>query len=412
MKKSLVAAAFGAAVLMALSGCSLAGGSGSAGNADATDKTPIRIGAVLPLSGAYTILGAPQKAALDLEAKKINADGGILGRKVTIDYRDDTTDPTKSVQAYNELAATGKYDAMLTSSMTAASQAAAPSAEQYQIPTLSLGPVNSLTDGSNKWDFVIPGTASVNAEATLRWMASTGIKKIAVAYIDGDAYGEDGLSSTQKFAQQLGVEIVDKEGFDRAGTDFAPMVQKVLGTGADAFLVWGAGAAPSIITGQFAAMKGSSPMQLVMTGSQASNLYTYSKGKVVPATEGVYLASDAGVPGKQLPPSDLKTMVDDFAARWAELGDPQYKYPPQFAFEAAKALDLFKDAMTRAKSTDKDKVRDAIESTDLMTYTGRTKYSPTDHGGIGWQWFPIDQIKNGDFVATDYGIETLTKALG
>lgn len=399
MKKTVLAA-LGAATLLALTGCSISGGS-PAPSGDAGDTSPIKVGAILPQSGAYSILGTPQTAALKLEVEKVNAEGGVGGREIELTFRDDTSDPTTSVQLYNELAETGDYDLMITSSRTANSQATGPSAAQYEIPTLALGPVNAFADGSNPWVFVIPATGAVNAEAQIQYFAEEGYKKIAIAYIDGDAYGQDGQDSLAKYGPEYGVETVFSQGYDAATTDFAPLIQSVLASGADGFWVWGSGPTPAIITAQWAATAANSGVQLFMTASQASNLFSYKDGAPVPAANLVQLGSNIGVVGKQLPESDLKTMIDDFAERWAGLGDAQYKYPPQFAFEAAKAIQVLKAAVESAGSTDHTAVRDAIEGLDILTYTGQTKFSATDHVGLTADWIAIDTIKDGEFLATE-----------
>ncbi len=310
----------------------------------------------------------------------------MAGRPIELTFRDDTGDPTTSVQLYNELVETGDYDLMITSSRTAASQATGPSAEQYEIPTLALGPVNAFADGSNPWVFVVPATGGVNAEAQIQYFADEGYDKIAIAYIDGDAYGQDGQDSLAKFGPEYGVDTVFSQGYDPATTDFAPLIQNVIASGANGFWVWGSGPTPAIITAQWAATAAESGVQLFMTASQASNLFSYKDGAPVAAANLVQLGSNIGVVGRQLPDSDLKTLILDFADRWAGLDNPQYTYPPQFAFEAAKAIQVLKAAVETAGSTDPSAVRDAIEGLDILTYTGQTKYSATDHVGLTPEW--------------------------
>ena len=64
---------------------------------------PIKVGAVLPFSGGVELYGRQAKLGLDLAAKEINADGGILGRPVEIIYEDDKTNPDAAVSATRKL---------------------------------------------------------------------------------------------------------------------------------------------------------------------------------------------------------------------------------------------------------------------------------------------------------------------
>ena len=126
----------------------------------------------------------------------------------------------------------------------------------------------------------------------------------------------------------------------------------------DAFLVWVAGPAAVIITKQFAG----SGIPLLMTGAQASNLYVEPAGA---EAEGVVMTSSIAVPGRELPAGPLKDAVDAFANPWLEQNDSVY--PPQFAFDGATGIQLLVAAIEKAESADREKVRDALESLDLLT---------------------------------------------
>ena len=180
--------------------------------------------------------------------------------------------------------------------------------------------------------------------------------------------------------------VVDKE-IDVQGTDFTPVITQVKAAKPDAFVVWVAGPAAVIITKQFAG----SGIPLLMTGAEASNLYVEPAGQ---EGEGVTMTSNIAVPGRELPAGPLKESVDAFANPWLKAN--KGVYPPQFAFDGATGLQLLVAAIEKAKSTDREKVRDALESLDLLTPTGRFKFSPTDHGGIGKDTIAIVTVKGGE----------------
>jgi ABC-type branched-subunit amino acid transport system substrate-binding protein len=58
----------------------------------AADHGPLIVGATLPMSGDLAGVGAQLKSALDLAASEVNAAGGVLGRPLQFDVRDDQTD--------------------------------------------------------------------------------------------------------------------------------------------------------------------------------------------------------------------------------------------------------------------------------------------------------------------------------
>ena len=56
---------------------------------DSGSQEPIKIGAILSLTGTYAGLGEPEKNLIEMEVKKINDEGGINGRPVEVIIEDD-----------------------------------------------------------------------------------------------------------------------------------------------------------------------------------------------------------------------------------------------------------------------------------------------------------------------------------
>ena len=62
-------------------------------------------------------------------------------------------------------------------------------------------------------------------------------------------------------------------------------------------------------------------------------------------------------------------------------------------------------AIEKADSSDREKVRDALETLDVLTPIGRFTFSEDDHGGLGTDAVAIVEVKDGDFKATPYSLE-------
>ena len=375
---------------------------GSADEAGTDSSGPIKIGVVVPLTGPFSPLGIGDKAAIEQEVKRINADGGVLGRDLEVTIKDDKTDVPQSVTEYNQLAADRSYTAILSSSNVAASTAIGPSAESNKIPTIALGPVSAFKDGSNDYAFTCVAIPELYAEAMVDYLVAEGIESLAIAYTSEDPYGKNGNDATVAAAEEAGIDVVVDEAIDVAATDFTAAISKVKAAEPDAFLVWVAGPAAVIITKQFAG----SGIPLLMTGAEASNLYVEPAGA---EAEGVVMTSSIAVPGRELPPGPLKDAVDAFANPWLEQNDDVY--PPQFAFDGAAGIQLLVAAIEKAESADREKVRDALGSLDLLTPIGRFKFSEDDHGGIGKDAIAIVEVKGGEFKATPYSLEAFQTSL-
>jgi branched-chain amino acid transport system substrate-binding protein len=183
------------------------------------------------------------------------------------------------------------------------------------------------------------------------------------------------------------------EPFDPAATDFTPLITKVKNAHADGFLLWAAGPAPVIITKQ---LQGTG-IKLYGTGANASSLYSQPAGA---AAEGVVMSSSVAVAGAEVPDGPLKTEIDSFAQPWLKANDNVY--PPQFAFDGVTGVRLLKAAIEKADSTDREAIRDALESLDVLTPIGRFTYSKTNHTGLTANAIAMVEVRNGAFVATGF----------
>jgi branched-chain amino acid transport system substrate-binding protein len=77
------------------------------GSRRARAADPIRIGAILPLSGTAEIVGTKQKLGIEIARDQVNAAGGVIGRPLEIVFRDDRGDPNQAVAAARDLTSSG-----------------------------------------------------------------------------------------------------------------------------------------------------------------------------------------------------------------------------------------------------------------------------------------------------------------
>ncbi|MSP83624.1 MAG: hypothetical protein EXQ94_12075 [Alphaproteobacteria bacterium] len=97
---------------------------------------PIKVGAVLELSGGLELFGNQAKLGLDLAAKEINDGGGILGRPVEILYEDNKTDPKTAVERTTKLIQRDEVVAVAGPITSNARDAMAPAHQKFQTPLL------------------------------------------------------------------------------------------------------------------------------------------------------------------------------------------------------------------------------------------------------------------------------------
>ncbi|MET8139017.1 ABC transporter substrate-binding protein [Sphaerisporangium sp. NPDC005288] len=387
-------------IVLAASACGGSGG-GSGGGSSGGAAEPIRVGLIVSLTGNYTPLGSEDKKAVELAVEQVNAQGGLLGRKVELVERDDKTAPDQGIVAFNQIK--GQIDALIGPVFSNSALAVEPLTERAKIPQLSLAPAQEQVEPIKSYVFVTPALSNMYAERYLQYIQSEKITKIAVAHDTKSAYSVAGHKAMVALAPKYGVSVVADEPYETTTSDFSAIFTHVRDSGAQALVFWGSGA-PGVTVGKQYAASGLK-VPLFLTAAQASKLWLEPMGS---AAEGMTVQSAIGVIGDHLPDSKQKQVIDQMATPFKQ----KYGYPPpQFAQDGYSASLLLFEAIRKAGSTDKEKVRQALENMDLVTPNGRFRYSATDHSGLKPDYISVNTVKNGQFVPTKWAAEQLAKTV-
>ena len=71
--------------------------------APAGAQQPIKIGALLAVTGPASFLGAPEARTLEMLVEELNAKGGVAGRKVQLIVKDTGASPEKAISFAKQL---------------------------------------------------------------------------------------------------------------------------------------------------------------------------------------------------------------------------------------------------------------------------------------------------------------------
>ncbi|WP_207802576.1 substrate-binding protein [Motiliproteus coralliicola] len=105
-----------------------------AGCSPSQSSDPIRLGVVLPLTGAFQTYGQQGLNGATLAVEQINAAGGVLGRPLQLVVRDNRTLPAEAVRLTRELIQIDDVFALIGPVSSAARRAMQEVAAQYQVP--------------------------------------------------------------------------------------------------------------------------------------------------------------------------------------------------------------------------------------------------------------------------------------
>jgi len=223
-------------------------------------------------------------------------------------------------------------------------------------------------------------------------MKKRGIAKVGLLS-ETSGFGQSGRKEAQAVAAKYGITLVADETYGPKDTDVTAQLTKMKSApGLQAIFIFGLGQGPAVATKNFAQLDIKLP--LYQSHGVASEEYIKLSGK---AAEGVRLPSPALTIAEKLLASDpQKSVVSDYAKTFAERWKTEVS---TFGGYAHDALLLYVDAVKRAGTTDKAKVRDAIEKTKGFVGTsGVFTMSATDHMGLDLSSFRMIEIQNGDFA--------------
>jgi branched-chain amino acid transport system substrate-binding protein len=358
----------------------------------------VKIGSVLSVTGPSSFLGEPEDKTLRIYVEKINAAGGVAGKKIDLVVYDDGGDANKARTFATRLVEDDKVVAMVGGTTTGTTMAMIPVFEDAQIPFISLAGGIEIVDPVRKHVFKTPHTDKMACEKIFEDLKRRNLTKIGM--ISGtDGFGASMRAQCLKVAPGYGIQVVAEESYGPRDSDMTAQLTKIKGTsGVQAVVNPGFGQGPAIVTRNYAQL-GMTSIPLYQSHGVASKSFIELAGQ---AAEGVRLPAAALLVGEKLPETDpQKKVVNEYKQTY----ESATKQPVStFGGHAYDGLFILVDAMKRANSTDPKKVRDEIENTKGFVGTGGiVNLSATDHLGLDLSAFRMLEIKGGDWALVQPG---------
>ncbi|WP_165877471.1 ABC transporter substrate-binding protein [Agromyces fucosus] len=372
-RRLLVPAAVAASIALALTGCGASNFGGDSGGGETAEDGPIKIGAVLDITGVGANLGVPEQNTLNMLAEQLNADGGIDGREVELIIKDNQSTEDGAAKATTQLIENDDVDLIIGSSRTGPSLAMRPLVEAAQVPTISVAANAAIVDGS-EWVFKTAQNDLVVLERILDDAESKGYTKIALVR-DATGFGEGIADIITELGEERGITLTATESFEPSATDFTAQMTNIRAADADAVIIWGI--TPSAGLAQAAYVQLGVNKPVYQSHGVANDAFFEAAG---PAADGVIAPMGRLLVADELSDDDpQKPVIDQFIADYsAEFGSS----PSSFAGHAYDAW-LVGTKAIEAAGTDPEALRDAIEATtDLVGISGIFTMTPENHSGL------------------------------
>ncbi len=369
MRLTCVAVLASAAVLpLGLSACTTP--------ASAADTSPIVIGADLELSGVDAAVGSTYARALQLRVDQLNAQGGVDGRQITLEQKDNRSDPSVSVANVNAFGAEPGIAGVIIGACAQCATAVSKAVDDRQLPTVTLAPASGVVRpvADHRYVFKLGPDAEDSASVLVGILHDQSIRTAALLSTD-DIDGSDALAAVSAQASRANVNLVSRQIFKATDTDLNQPVHAALNKN-PAALVVAAFPAQAMLVAKTARDAGYTG-RLFFDATAAGDLFL--DGSAATATEGATMVAPqtlviddvvATTPAK----TARKRWFDDYTSKFGGFSG--------YSTYAADAVDLLAGAVRTAGGPQHRKMRDIMEDSAFDGLSGQVRFTPDNHSGM------------------------------
>jgi len=350
----------------------------------------IKIGAPLALTGSLADEAKKQDVVWKMWLEKVNAAGGIdvggTKYKVQLVQYDYQSDGQRAAQLAEKLITDDKVDFLLSPFGSGHTKIVANIAERYQTPIIACAASSeSVFDQTQKYLF---GTLSPNIglfSPMVRYFLEKmpQLKRIAVLGRD-DVFPKSTAQGIAAAAKAAGLNVVYEQLYAVGTMDHSASLSAIKAANPDWIYVTGYTQDLILARKQMQDLGVKAPI-ITMLAGPAYKEYIDGLGDLANGvTSSSWWHQATAYKGGGVWPS-TESFYKEFVAR--EKSDPDYVHA-----SCAAAVVVLQDAIERAGSTDKAKVRDAIAATNISTFYGPVKFSA--NGMNAPRDLPIIQVQD------------------
>ena len=193
---------------------------------------PIHIASSLPMTGGSAWYGAQGRNGAVLAVAEINDAGGVLGRKLDIDFWDNRCNPAEGVRSITQALSEKHYTAVHDGGCSSVALAIMPLIQRAGIPYVIASPsATSITEksgvGGNPFAFKIVPTDAGMLTALVNWISDKG-QADKVAFIGEDTdYGRGGATAFNAALATHGKALISMDYYQQGTQDFTTLIARL-----------------------------------------------------------------------------------------------------------------------------------------------------------------------------------------
>jgi branched-chain amino acid transport system substrate-binding protein len=305
----------------------------------------VKFGVGGPITGPNAATGAQMKNGVEQAAADINAAGGILGQKVTVEYGDDVSDPKQGVSVANNFAADGvKF--VIGHYNSGVTIPASTVYEENSVVQITPASTNPTVTERGMWNiFRTCGRDDQQGKVAGGYILAH-FKGKRIAFVnDKTTYGKGLADETLKTINASGMKEVLYEGINTGEKDYSALISKIKQANPDLVYFGGLYTEGGLIVRQMRDQGVKAPL---MGGDGITSDEFATVGG--PGVEGSLMTY--GPDPRNRP--EAKAAVAEFRAKGFE--------PESYTLYSYAGVQIIKQAAEAAKSVDPKKVADAMHS--------------------------------------------------
>lgn len=337
-------------------------------------QAPLKVGVILPLSGASAVSGKAALNGIQLAADEVNAAGKVRLELVVVD---DGTDPAKAVPAFTKLMTVDKVDIVIGGLASGVTFALSGPVKQYGPLFLAIGAASSVVEQAfegyplffhyHPWDYH-------NVAAALQFFQylnrEHGAKKVAILYEDGP-FGSAGIGVYRQQLEKLGYQV-QAEPFKTGSGQFTAILTRFRAFAPD-ILYWIGYDVDALPIATQARQVGLRPK--LIYGAPPSWPIGFEKNPLSNDIAGM----TAWLPTVANPES--RRFVEAYRKKYGEVTE---EYMAPMGYTIVKSLAL---AAEKAGGADKNRIAEALAGLKMPTPLGPLSFKPSDTGRTKYQGF-------------------------
>jgi branched-chain amino acid transport system substrate-binding protein len=314
------------------------------------DRSTIEIGFFGDLSGPTFNFGESAKNGVLMAVDEINQAGGIKERKLDLVIEDDRGMPEVAAKLAGKLIDEDKVVAIIAGGTSGNSRAAAPKAQSARTPLISPSSTDPAVTQVGDYIFRACFVDAFQAEVMAKFaFNSLKARKAAIVFDFNSPYGRGLTDYFELSFAKLGGQIVAKQSYMQGDADFRGQLSTIKAADPDVIYIPGYYGDVAIIAKQ-ARQSGLDQPLLGGDGWDAPELWQLGGD----ALNGSYISSHYSADD---PSPAIQRFVHEYRQRYGNL------LPDAHAALAYDAMRFLADAIERADSTDREKLRAALAQT-------------------------------------------------